>query len=234
VIYFNAIEAEKLALLARGGGPSAILVGDALDEVARLVPCGLVVASSSGTRATTVLAARPDETAAATFLELNPLLAPAAARPGRAVSFSDGGAARPSAFVRHLRAQALRHVAGCAARIAGDLTLSLWVARGPDLPAPSVKERAILEIATEVLAVLALDSRTTPGSPGEDALDGLGLATREREVALLAARGRGDREIARDLGIGFATVRTYLQRAFLKLGVSNRTELAARIGRPRT
>lgn len=53
------------------------------------------------------------------------------------------------------------------------------------------------------------------------------LTPRELQVAQHAARGLGDREIAQALEIGFATVRTHLQRAFVKLSVSSRTELAS-------
>ena len=55
------------------------------------------------------------------------------------------------------------------------------------------------------------------------------LTERERDVACLVARGCTDREIASILGIGFATVRTHLNRALRKQGCSNRTELAAKI-----
>lgn len=52
------------------------------------------------------------------------------------------------------------------------------------------------------------------------------LSRREAAVALLAARGFADKEIARRLNVTFATVRTHLDNAFTKLGVRNRTQLA--------
>jgi DNA-binding CsgD family transcriptional regulator len=55
------------------------------------------------------------------------------------------------------------------------------------------------------------------------------LTMREHDVASLVARGCTDREIANILGIGFATVRTHLNRAMAKQGCANRAELAARI-----
>ena len=55
------------------------------------------------------------------------------------------------------------------------------------------------------------------------------LTERERDVACLVTRGCTDLEIANILGIGFATVRTHLNRAMRKQGCSNRTELAAKI-----
>jgi DNA-binding CsgD family transcriptional regulator/PAS domain-containing protein len=51
------------------------------------------------------------------------------------------------------------------------------------------------------------------------------LSPREAEVCLLAAKGLTDQEIARVLGLSFHTVRTHLKNSFLKLDVTNRTEL---------
>jgi len=53
------------------------------------------------------------------------------------------------------------------------------------------------------------------------------LTRREREVAGLAARGHTSREIADDLIVSVRTVENHLQRAYSKLGVSSRDELAA-------
>ncbi|TPV23637.1 helix-turn-helix domain-containing protein [Pantoea anthophila] len=55
------------------------------------------------------------------------------------------------------------------------------------------------------------------------------LTVREREVAQLASRGLTDKEIARQLGIGFTTVRSHLNQALSKLNCMNRTELSASI-----
>ncbi len=55
------------------------------------------------------------------------------------------------------------------------------------------------------------------------------LTDRERDVALLISRGCADKDIARILNIGFATVRTHLTRCLEKMGCSNRAELAARV-----
>jgi len=52
------------------------------------------------------------------------------------------------------------------------------------------------------------------------------LTSREREIALLAARGSSNREIADALTVSVRTVETHLQRAYTKLGVSSRTGLA--------
>jgi len=57
------------------------------------------------------------------------------------------------------------------------------------------------------------------------------LSKRENEVAGLAACGLHDKEIARRLGISITTVRTHLDHAFRKLGVTNRVLLIRRLAR---
>jgi DNA-binding CsgD family transcriptional regulator len=52
------------------------------------------------------------------------------------------------------------------------------------------------------------------------------LTAREREVALLAARGRSSRDIGDHLGLSTRTVDTHLARVYRKLGIAGRTELA--------
>ncbi|WP_375387206.1 LuxR C-terminal-related transcriptional regulator [uncultured Amnibacterium sp.] len=54
-----------------------------------------------------------------------------------------------------------------------------------------------------------------------------GLTAREREVVDLAARGLPDRAVADRLGISVRTAQTHLSRAYTKLGVHRRAELAA-------
>ncbi|HYV60635.1 MAG TPA: LuxR C-terminal-related transcriptional regulator [Acidimicrobiia bacterium] len=56
------------------------------------------------------------------------------------------------------------------------------------------------------------------------------LTKREREVATLAARGLTSREIAETIVVSTRTVENHLQRAYEKLGVSGRSELAAALG----
>ena len=53
------------------------------------------------------------------------------------------------------------------------------------------------------------------------------LTAREREVARLAAGGLSNREITKQLFLSVRTVENQLQRAYAKLGVRSRTELAA-------
>lgn len=53
------------------------------------------------------------------------------------------------------------------------------------------------------------------------------LTSREREVTTMVARGMSTDEVARELFIGEATVRTHLYRVRTKLGVRDRAELVS-------
>ncbi|NDZ81540.1 response regulator transcription factor [Streptomyces sp. SID10853] len=62
----------------------------------------------------------------------------------------------------------------------------------------------------------------TPAAPGHDA-----LSTREREVLVLVARGTSNRDIARELFISEATVKTHLTHIYGKLDVKDRAAAVA-------
>ena len=51
------------------------------------------------------------------------------------------------------------------------------------------------------------------------------LSPREREVALLVARGLTNKEVARELGLCDGTVKIHLHSIFQKLGAKNRYNL---------
>jgi DNA-binding NarL/FixJ family response regulator len=65
------------------------------------------------------------------------------------------------------------------------------------------------------------NSETTPD------LDMTELTPREREVTQMVARGMSTEEVARELTIGMATVRTHLYRVRTKLGVQDRAQLVS-------
>ncbi|MCH6161312.1 LuxR C-terminal-related transcriptional regulator [Streptomyces marispadix] len=56
------------------------------------------------------------------------------------------------------------------------------------------------------------------------------LTDREREIADLAAAGEQSKEIAAELALSVRTVDNHLQKAYAKLGIATRRELAARLG----
>ncbi len=66
-------------------------------------------------------------------------------------------------------------------------------------------------------------SRRVAGLSGVDA-----LSVRQREVLAGIARGKLTKEVARELGVSEATVKTHLARAMERLGASTRAEAVAR------
>jgi DNA-binding NarL/FixJ family response regulator len=87
------------------------------------------------------------------------------------------------------------------------------VAAGDALLAPSVTRRLLDEFA----------ARPAPGAP-EAALAGAGLTERELEVLRGMARGRTNAEIAEELYLGEATVKTHVSRVLSKLGLRDRVQ----------
>ena len=83
-----------------------------------------------------------------------------------------------------------------------------------------------------VLAAKALREAKVAGArPRRSALHGRdSLTTRERQVAVLAAEGRSNRQIAEDLFVTVKTVEWHLNQSFGKLGIRSRTELAEKLG----
>jgi DNA-binding CsgD family transcriptional regulator len=71
-----------------------------------------------------------------------------------------------------------------------------------------------------------------PRSPGLEPVGVMGeeLTDREREVAVLAARGRTSPEIAATLFVSVRTVDTHLHRVYRKLMIEGRHQLAAALG----
>jgi DNA-binding NarL/FixJ family response regulator len=69
-----------------------------------------------------------------------------------------------------------------------------------------------------IAAQLARRSLRTGGSTAES------LTPRELDVLRGVARGLGNKQIGRELGLSPRTVQTHLTRVFAKLGVASRTE----------
>lgn len=79
--------------------------------------------------------------------------------------------------------------------------------------------------------VTALARAQRPAQAGPEAMNLLAqrLTTREQDTARLVMLGLPDKEIARQLEISTTTVRTHLENAFRKVGVSNRAALVHKL-----
>ena len=67
-------------------------------------------------------------------------------------------------------------------------------------------------------------------SVGDDTAARFGLTFRERDMVPLIARGLANKEIASELGISEATVRTHIYNLYQKVGARSRIELLNRLG----
>lgn len=92
--------------------------------------------------------------------------------------------------------------------------LRIW--RSPSEPPFGEREERMLKELTPFF-IKALAPTDLESSP---------LSQRETDVAKLVADGATDKEVARELGIAFATVRTHLKNAMNKLECANRTQLS--------
>jgi DNA-binding NarL/FixJ family response regulator len=90
------------------------------------------------------------------------------------------------------------------------------VAAGDALVDPSVTRRVV-----ERWVALEASSPVTP-HPGQAAVDT--LSAREREILVGLARGRTNRELAEELIVSEATVKTHVSNLLTKLGVRSRVQ----------
>ena len=88
--------------------------------------------------------------------------------------------------------------------------------------------RALFQDDVVNLALVRDESLSTWAGPGGNPV---ALSEREREVALLVAQGRTNRQIARELVISERTVDSHVQSIFNKLGFHRRSEVAAWVAR---
>lgn len=119
--------------------------------------------------------------------------------------------------------------AGFAVHAGTELAHTLQIRGGPD---DSDEARALVADLTPAAEALGmtpwiadlhdLHDRLT-SSPGRPGL----LSPREEEVAALVARGLTNRAIARELYVSERTAQNHVQHVLTKLGLSNRTQIAA-------
>ncbi|PZE65443.1 MULTISPECIES: response regulator transcription factor [unclassified Curtobacterium] len=99
----------------------------------------------------------------------------------------------------------------------------LTVAAGDALLAPDVTRRVISR-ATASAAVQPSATSTATTATGDDALAVAGLTERETEVLRLLARGLSNAEIAGELYVGDATVKTHVSNVLQKLALRDRIQ----------
>ena len=103
-------------------------------------------------------------------------------------------------------------------RALGDLRI--WRCRGRgDFGA---HEKALLDLIEPAFAGALQRAQRAVPDPGAWPQ----LSPREQQVALAVREGLTDKDIARRMGVGVPTVRTYLRRIFAKLGIERRSALA--------
>ena len=221
-----AVDAALLLATARLRAGDADGAGQAADIAA----CGAAELGHAGTAAAAALvgaaadrARGRDATAAYEALArlhtlgLRPLVVDALALVGALAR--DGG--RTAAAARlHGAAERLRAELGIAISPLGGVL-------GPDAAFLAAHAAAVVEgrrLGERGAVGFAARSRGRRGRPksGWDS-----LTPAECEVAALAAQGRSNLEIGATLLVSTATVRTHLSSVYAKLGLTNRTELAA-------
>jgi DNA-binding CsgD family transcriptional regulator/tetratricopeptide (TPR) repeat protein len=107
-----------------------------------------------------------------------------------------------------------------AARQAFDSARAIGAELAATIPDDSLRASFVDGLASIVPAAPA----PSPARRARDAAGG--LTRRERDVVRLVARGKANKMIAHDLGIGERTVEGYVASALAKLGFNSRTQLA--------
>jgi ATP/maltotriose-dependent transcriptional regulator MalT len=109
-----------------------------------------------------------------------------------------------------------------------------WVAADAALEAARILDRRHQARAAHAALRLSAEQASKcegfrPSTPGP-VLAPVRLTTRESQVARLAAGRQSNREIAAQMRLSLRTVENHLHRVFVKLGISDRSELADALG----
>ncbi len=111
-----------------------------------------------------------------------------------------------------------------------DLGWPLFEAQALELAGDETPALALYRRCRSVADVRRLELGPRGGRPSSD---GVALSDREREVALLVARGLSNRAIADALCVSVKTIEKHVSSIFLKLGFHTRMELAMHIAAER-
>src|SRR5205807_6545159 len=87
----------------------------------------------------------------------------------------------------------------------------------------AVARGQVLLQATSAAQLLAGLPPSSLPSPSRSPAETMGLTEREREVLRLIVQGRSNSEIAAELTVSEATVKTHINHIFAKLGARDRT-----------
>lgn len=140
--------------------------------------------------------------------------------------WSELGVPYPEAYARLREAQALRRLGGARVDVAAAVSAALAIASALGAGPLMNAIEAFMRVARVRLVVndpreVAQRQREPPIAPQ------FGLTDREREVLVLLAGGRTNREIAEALYISESTAGVHVSNIIGKLGASNRVEAAA-------
>lgn len=114
---------------------------------------------------------------------------------------------------------------------AGLIEFTVEITRVPWLPTISLDPFLYLSLnLVSMSAAIRLFRPNEAGAPMMDAVPAerrrmLNLSAREAEIAVLIARGMANKQIAAELGISPATVRTHIYNLYQKVGAGSRVEL---------
>jgi DNA-binding CsgD family transcriptional regulator len=114
----------------------------------------------------------------------------------------------------------------------------LWLGRVARLARKRAVARRVLETAAAEFGALGADGWAAQAGTELELLGGAGttaagrLTAAERRVVTLAASGRSNKQIARELYVAEHTVEVHLSHAYAKLGIQSRSQLASRLAAP--
>jgi DNA-binding CsgD family transcriptional regulator len=215
--------------------------------VDRLVALGLVEARATGRRRAIAYHARPGplvvtfdpedpktafRLAAARLALMGHLRRLGSVRPSRAARKGSAWR-RESVAVLPLEGQALEIVKACLDRVDACLEAATEAAGRAGTGQPDTRPRYRVHVAVDPvesrslsLPVVLLMERGEAASRAVRTPTIGTLSSRERQVAAALAKGQTKREVAQSLGLAFATVNTLAVRAYRKLGIRRRAQLA--------
>ena len=124
-----------------------------------------------------------------------------------------------TSIVGALRAGALGYLTKAATR--ADIERAVKAAAAGQAILDPAVQRQLLAAATGASTVTGTSTATTPPAESEPADD---LSPREADVLRLIAAGHSNREIAKKLFVGEATVKSHINRIFTKTGCRDRAQ----------